>query len=156
MNRYAVQFGLGVVFLLFSSLATWYEGAEIVDRPFEWKYSTPFSGEVLKKSDISQLDYFVYAVKFKPTFPIVMALSSIYLFIVAGHYFLKNRKRLYIGFVSLIAAFLFILGWLMFSSTTTGARALSYVLLSSGALCLVISILYHFDPFERRLVSDKR
>jgi hypothetical protein len=156
MNRYVVQFGLGVVFLVFSSFATWYEGAEIVDRPFEWKYSTPFSGEVLNKSDISQLDYFVYAVKFKPTFPIVMALSSIYLFIVAGHYFLKNRKRLFIGYVSLIAAFLFILGWLIFSSSTAGARALSYVLLSSGALCAVISILYHFDPFERGLVSDKK
>jgi hypothetical protein len=156
MNRYVVQFGLGVVFLLFSIFATLYEGAEIVDRPFEWKYSTPISGEVLKKSDISQLDYFVYAVKFKPTFPIVMALSSIYLLIVIGHYFLKNRKRLFIGYVSLIAAFLFILGWLMFSSTTAGARALSYVLLSSGAFCAAISILYHFDPFKRGLVSDKK
>ncbi|MEL3971659.1 DUF4306 domain-containing protein [Rossellomorea oryzaecorticis] len=156
MNRYVVLFGLGVVFLLFSSVATWYEGAEVVDRPFEWKYSTPFSGEVLKRSDILQLDYFVYAVKFKPTFPIVMALCSIYLLIVTGHYFLKNRKRLFIGYVSLIAAFLFILGWLMFSSTTGGARTLSYVLLSSGALCLVISILYHFDPYKRGLVSVKK
>jgi hypothetical protein len=80
----------------------------------------------------------------------VVALSSIYLFIVAGHYFLKT------GNVFLSAALLFILDWLMFTPTTAGARALSYVLLTSGALCVVISILFHFDPFERGLVSDKR
>jgi hypothetical protein len=154
MNRYIVQFGLGVVFLLFSILAAWYEGAEIVDSPFEWKYSTPFSGEVLQASDISRLDYFVYAVKFKPAFPIVMAISSIYLLVMAGHYFLKNRKRFFTLYVSVIAASLLILGGVIVSSTTSGARALSYVLLSGGAICVLITLVNLFALYDRRFLPN--
>ncbi|WP_223701814.1 DUF4306 domain-containing protein [Sutcliffiella deserti] len=156
MTRYATLFGIGMLLLLFSIFATWYEGAEIVDRPFEWEYSTPFSGPVLEGSDISRLDYFVYAIKFKPTFPIVMAVSSIYLLAVAGHFFLKNRKRFFINYVAFMAALLLILGVLMFSSTTSGAKALSYVFLSSGALGVIISLLYYFVPFDRGVVFNKR
>jgi hypothetical protein len=156
VNRYVVQFGLGVVFLLFSIFATWYEGSDILEKQYEWKYSTPFSGLVLKESDISQLDFFVYAIKFKPTFPIVMSISSIYLLVLSGYYLFNMRKRIFTTYVSLIAALLFTLGWLMFTSTTSGAQALSYTFLSCGAICVVVSLLYHSAPFERRAVTNKR
>jgi len=71
-----IQFGLITILLLFSTVAAWYEGSAILDNPWEWKYSTPFSqmlyGEVQSDSDISQLDYFVYAAKFQPAFPVIM------------------------------------------------------------------------------------
>nr|WP_240948545.1 YjdJ family protein [Bacillus sp. RO1] len=146
VNRLIVLLGIGLVFFLFSTLATWYEGAEIVDRPFEWKYSTPFSGSVQKASDISRLDYFVYAVKYKPTFPVVMALSSIYLIITVGYYTLRSKKNVFAIFLSFIAVVLFVLGLKMVSSVTEGAQIISYVLLSCSALCLIAALFQYVRP----------
>lgn len=156
MNRYSVQFGLGAGFLLFSIFASWYEGAEILNHPYEWKYSTPFSGLVLKESDISQLDYFVYAMKFNPTFPIVMILSTIYLLIVTARYFLRNRVRIFASFLSFITLGLLIMGGVLFSSTTSGGQTISYVFLSCGLVSAILALLYHFVHFDQRFVGDKR
>ena len=75
------QFGIASILLLISTVCALYEGSAIVDHPREWKYSTPFSqflyGEVNSNSSISQLDYFIYAVKFQPTFPVIMVISSL-------------------------------------------------------------------------------
>lgn len=141
-----IHLGIGLVFFLFSTLATWYEGAEILDRPSEWKYSTPFSGLVLKAGDISRLDYFVYAVKYKPTFPVVMVLSGIYLIITGGYYIFKSKKNVFAIFLSIIAAGLFVLGFRLVSSVTEGAQLLSYVLLSCSALCIVASLFQYIKP----------
>ena len=77
--RFLIQFGIISDLLLISTVAAWYEGSAILDNPWEWKYSTPFSrllnGEVHNNSDISQLDYFIYAAKFHPTFPVIMVIS---------------------------------------------------------------------------------
>ena len=156
MNRLVSQLGIGLVFLLFSTLATWYEGSELLDRQYEWKYSTPFSGLVLKDGDISQLDYFVYAIKFKPTFPVVMAISSIYLIIIVGYYIFRNKKKAFISFLSIIAAGLLVLGCQLFSSTTEGAQVMSYLFLSCGALGIVASLIYYFGPFDRRYLFHRR
>jgi hypothetical protein len=150
MNRLVAHLGIGFVFLLFSVLATWYEGSEIMDRTFEWKYSTPFSGVVLNASDISQLDYFVYATKFKPTFPVVMALSSLYLLIVVAYYTFKKKKRIFTSFLSLIGAGLLFFGWELFPSTTEGAQVMSYTFLSCGVLCIAASLLYYFASLDRK------
>ena len=60
-------------------------------------YSTPFTqllyGEVSEVSEISQLDYFVYAAKFQPTFPIIMVLSSLYLLILIGYYIFQEERK---------------------------------------------------------------
>ena len=84
-------------FLLFSTAVAWYEGSTILDNSLEWQYSTPFTqllyGVVNNPSDISQLDYFVYAAKFQPTFPIIMVLSSLYLLILIGYSILKQEKK---------------------------------------------------------------
>ncbi|MGR3763023.1 YjdJ family protein [Rossellomorea sp. NS-SX7] len=155
MNRYVIQIGLGMGFLLFSVFATLYEGSGIVDSPFEWEYSTPFSGEVENAGDISPLDYFVYAIKFKPTFPIVMAVSSMYLLVVTGNLFM-NRKRFFTFYLPFLAVLQLTLGWLMSSAVTTGTQVLSYVFLSSGALILAAALLYHFTPPGKGVVSNKR
>lgn len=156
MYRLLTKLGIGLIFLIFSILATWYEGSEILDRPFEWKYSTPFSGQVLKTNDISSLDYFVYAIKFKPTFPAIAVLSCIYLLIVVGYYVFHKRKGVYTSFLSIIAAILLGVGWYLFSSTTEGAQVISYIFLLSGVLCLVAGLLYYFYPLGRRQLSFRR
>ncbi|TMU85214.1 DUF4306 domain-containing protein [Bacillus sp. BHET2] len=146
MYRFVIQLGIGIVFLMFSTLATWYEGAEILDKTYEWKYSTPFSGLVLKAEDISSLDFFVYAIKFKPTFPVVMALSCIYLIITVGYFTFKRKKKVFTTFLSTIAAGLLVLGWQLNSSTTEGALVLSYAFLSCSALCVIATLLYYIRP----------
>lgn len=82
MIRFVIQSSVSIALLLFSTAVAWYEGSAILDNPWEWRYSTPFTqllyGVVNNPSDISQLDYFVYASKFQPTFPIIMILSSLY------------------------------------------------------------------------------
>ena len=144
--RLIILLGIGLFFFLFSTLATWYEGAEIVDRPTEWKYSTPFSGSVLNASDISRLDYFVYAVKYKPTFPIVMALSSIFLIITVGYYIFKSKLNVFAIFLSFIALVLLVLGLQLVSSVTEGAQIISYVLLSCSALCVIAALFQYVRP----------
>lgn len=156
VSRLLTKLGIGIVFLMFSMLATWYEGSEILDRPFEWKFSTPFSGQVLNTSEISQLDYFVYAIKFKPTFPAIAVLSCIYLIIVVGFYAFNKRKGIFTSFLSIIAALLLGVGWHLFSSTTKGAQIISYIILLSGSLCLVTGLFYYMYPLVRRQLSFKR
>jgi Domain of unknown function (DUF4306) len=154
VNRAVFQIGLGVVVLFFSLFTTLFEGSEIVDRPFEWEYSTPFSGYVADGSDISKLDYFVYAIKFKPTYPIVLAISLLYLLVVAGHLFI-NRKQFYRLYLPILTVLQFICGGLMFSSTTSGAQLLSHVFIACGIVLVLSPLTYHFAPFTRRIV-DRR
>ncbi|WP_240486227.1 DUF4306 domain-containing protein [Bacillus haynesii] len=36
---YAVQFGTAALLFLFSALASWYQGSELLKVPWEWKYT---------------------------------------------------------------------------------------------------------------------
>lgn len=102
-----VQLIPGFLTLLMATAIAWYEGSEIIDNSLEWKYSTPFSRlfniEIVNGQDISQLDYFVYAAKFQPFFPMIMTVSVIYIFTVliffhlstkssVSHYFVRSYK----------------------------------------------------------------
>lgn len=89
---------LTIIILCFSTLVAWYEGSSIVDDPFEWKYSVKFTnyfkGEISDYHEISQLDYFIYAAKFYPLFPILMAVSSCFIIILLMYKFGVIRKPL--------------------------------------------------------------
>ncbi|WP_245639433.1 YjdJ family protein [Viridibacillus arvi] len=80
MLRFFIQFVTVFLLFIFSTFFAWYEGSTNLDNPWEWGYSTPFSqllnGEVHSASDVSQLDYFIYAAKFQPTFTVFMVISS--------------------------------------------------------------------------------
>ncbi|MFF5401200.1 DUF4306 domain-containing protein [Peribacillus butanolivorans] len=75
--------------LIVSTVIAWYEVSAIIDNPWVWKYSTPFSHlmnmQILSKNDISQLDYFVYATKYQPTFPLIMKICGLYLLVLIGY-----------------------------------------------------------------------
>lgn len=78
--------GSAIMILIFSTFVAWYEGSNIVDDPFEWKYTAKFTnyfkGEVVDYHEISQLDYFIYAAKFYPLFPSIMVASSCFIMIL--------------------------------------------------------------------------
>ena len=147
------QFGLASSFLLFSTIASWYEGSAIVDNPWEWKYSTPFSqlinGPVHSSSDISQIDYLIYAVKFQPAFPVIMVISGLYLMILIGFLFLKKQYKWFTCYLSFLAGGLFFLSYFIFTSPTTGGKVLFLTLLLTGLFCTLLAVLTYFQIFNR-------
>ncbi|MEH7075150.1 YjdJ family protein [Neobacillus drentensis] len=147
------QYGFASIFLLFASIASWYEGSEIVENTWEWKYSTPFSqliyGPVQSSSDISQLDYFIYAVKFQPTFPVIMVISGLYLMILIGFHFFKKQYKWFASYLSFLGAGLFFLSYFIYTSPTNGGKVLFLTLLLSGLFCILLAALMYFQIFNR-------
>ena len=152
MFKFLIQFGTISLLLLISSVAAWYEGSTILDNPWEWKYSTPFSrllnGEVHNNSDILQLDYFIYAAKFQPTFPVVMVISIFYLFILIGSYFLKGRYKWFAYYLFLLGGGFLFLSSFIFHSPTLGGRIFFYLFLINGVFCIVVAVIKYFRIFN--------
>ncbi|WP_350301383.1 YjdJ family protein [Peribacillus frigoritolerans] len=147
------QFGIASILLLISTVCALYEGSAIVDHPSEWKYSTPFSqflyGEVNSNSYISQLDYFIYAAKFQPTFPAIMVISSLYLLIRIGYHLLKQQHKRFAYYLSFWGGVLFLLSYFIFNSPTFGGQIFFYIWLVSGVLCIVIAVITYFQILNR-------
>ncbi|ALC92804.1 hypothetical protein AM500_13415 [Bacillus sp. FJAT-18017] len=151
--RLVVQAGIGLIFLLFSTIAAWYEGSALVDSPSEWKHSTPFT-QIFKTGfsdgrDISQLDYFVYAAKFHPIFPVIMIVSCLYLLIVTGFYLFKNRDNLFSTYLFILGIIYVLAGLQISGSSTQGGRILFYVFAASGLVSLSFSF---FKKIQQNLV----
>ncbi|WP_230856125.1 MULTISPECIES: YjdJ family protein [Bacillaceae] len=151
--RYSIQLCIAVMFLLFSTGAAWYEGSGILSNPWEWKYSTPFSqllhGEVEQQNDISQLDFFVYAGKFQPLFPVLMMVSFLYLVLLSGYMLLKRSRKKIVLFISIIGVLLLLSGSLISNSPTTGGYIFTMLLVTSGIVCLVFAFVFQFRVFRR-------
>lgn len=121
---FILQYVCAFLIFVFSALASWYEGSELRDLPWEWQHSAWFSkifnDQITRSDDISQLDHFIYAAKFKPTFPILMVLSLIYIFTLTSYllfrYNVKKLSMLLFGF----GVLLFILGTVVADSPTIG------------------------------------
>jgi Domain of unknown function (DUF4306) len=145
-NKLIFQFGLALMILLFSTLVTWYEGSEILDRPSEWKYSTPFThlfyGGVNDSNDISRLDYYVYAAKFKPINPIIMLISSVYLLTLFAYLLLKQNRKWFSWFTISLGMLLLLFSISLYSSPTIGGRMIFYVSLSIGILYIGITAIF--------------
>ncbi|MBD7965930.1 DUF4306 domain-containing protein [Fictibacillus norfolkensis] len=94
---YVIQFVLSVIVFLFSTFSAWYEGSELRDTWWEWKYSAIFSnwnhGTVTNVSQISGFDHFIYAAKFKQLFPILIDYQfAVYPCITCHMAFKKSHK----------------------------------------------------------------
>ncbi|MEC0301120.1 YjdJ family protein [Peribacillus frigoritolerans] len=147
------QFSIASIFLLISTVCALYEGSAIVDNHWEWKYSTPFSqflyGEVNSNSSISQLDYLIYAIKFQPTFPVIMVISSLYLLILMGYHFFKQQHKRFTYYLSFLGGVLFLLSYFIFNSPTFGGQILFYIWLVSGVLCIVTAVIVYSQILNR-------
>lgn len=86
-THYIVQVGVGLMFFIIATIAAWYEGSALVDYPSEWKYTAKITywlkGAPETYKDINQLDFFIYAAKFRPVFAYVMCISAMYLFVLS-------------------------------------------------------------------------
>jgi hypothetical protein len=145
MFRFIFQFGAAAGVFLFSSLAAWYEGSALLDHPSEWQYSTPitqlFYGTIHESSHISQWDFFVYAAKYEPTFPMIMTVSGLYLLIFLGYYIFKKVLKWYAYYLFLISFSLFLLGYFCFESATDGAQKMMVLFSGCGLFCMLIGFI---------------
>ncbi|WP_404466734.1 DUF4306 domain-containing protein [Planococcus rifietoensis] len=136
--------GAFLVFI-FSTLASWYEGEQLRDISWEWKYSAVFStwlnGPVNEASDILVIDHFVYAAKFEPLFPLLMAASLLFIVFQLSAWLLRNRKTTHIIFLSLMAVGLLLMSAMLLNSPTLGLTLFSGFFGLLGLLTLVL-ILY--------------
>ncbi|CAG9611299.1 hypothetical protein BACCIP111899_00471 [Bacillus rhizoplanae] len=93
--RYMVQFGVALIFFIVSAIISWYEGSNLIEDSFDWKYSAKFTnyfkGPVSDYHDIMQIDFFVYAAKFYPIPVIIMVTSFGYLVLLSLYIVLKRR-----------------------------------------------------------------
>lgn len=157
MIRFIIQFGVASFFLLFSTTVAWYEGSAILDNPWEWRYSTPFTqllyGVVSNPNDISQLDYFVYASKFQPTFPIIMVMSSLYLLILTGYYIFKQEKKGFAYYLSVLGGGLILLSYFTSNSPTVGGQIMFYIFLVCGVFCIVTALMNYYQILNRIMIK---
>lgn len=155
-NKIIFQFGLVIVLLVFSTLGAWYEGSEILDRPSEWKYSTPFthlfSGGINDPTDISVIDYFVYAAKFKPIYPLLMLINSVYLLTLLAYVCLKQYKKGFTIFNFILGGLLILFSLVLYNSRTEGAQFIFYVSLVIGIL--YIGVTYLFSTQSKRKILN--
>ena len=147
-----IQFSILIVLLTGSTLVAWYEGSTLLQKPWEWDYSTPIShilhGGVHSSDQISQVDYFVYAAKFQPAFPIVMVLSSVYIIFLIGYHFFKYRPKLFSYYLSLWGIIFLILNLLIHNSPTVGGQILFYIWSLFAFLSLGIAAILYFRSFN--------
>lgn len=149
-----LQFILALSLILFAAVVTRYEGSELLDNPWEWKYSAPFSnmlnGEINGKQDISQLDFFIYAVKFKPVYPTVLLLSNLYFIILSGYIFLSMTKLCY--FLRIIGALFIFLSTFFSNSPTMGAEVIRNTLLLCSVSLIGISFIISFFAVRKTTI----
>lgn len=144
MFKYVIQLILGFLTLLMSTAISWYEGSEIIENSLEWKYSTPFSRlfnmEIVNGQDISQLDYFVYAAKFQPFFPIIMTVSVIYMFALLIFFIYQLNRQLAIILSGVICCVFMVISGILFNSSTVGGNVFFWITVGSALIFSGVAI----------------
>ncbi|WHY97037.1 DUF4306 domain-containing protein [Peribacillus simplex] len=146
--NHLLQMIIAALFLMVFTFCTWYEGSEILDRPWEWKYSTHFTqvndDQAMEASDISNLDHFVYAAKFKPLFPFLMVTIASYLTILTGYILFKRSiKKMVLFLLGLGVLFLISTGFVS-NSPTVGGEIFTAFFLIGGMIAIIGAALYYF------------
>ncbi|MEC1397876.1 DUF4306 domain-containing protein [Peribacillus simplex] len=143
-----LQMIIAALFLMVFTFCTWYEGSEILDRPWEWGYSTHFTqvnaDQAMDTDDISNFDYLVYAAKFKPLFPFLMVLAASYLIILTGYILFKRSiKKMALFLLGLGILFLLSSGFVS-NSPTVGGNIFQSFFLIGGMIAILSAALYYF------------
>ncbi|WP_232019876.1 YjdJ family protein [Ureibacillus thermosphaericus] len=145
MGKFGLQMIIGMALFVLSTFSAWYEGSGIVENPFEWKYSTPFPHlmmqEITDGRNINQLDYFVYALKFRPLFPAMMIVSFIYILSVAGIVLTKMKSNWAICYWGSLGLILLFFSIIVSDSFTVGGSPFFWIPLITGLFFMAASFL---------------
>ncbi|WP_298471246.1 DUF4306 domain-containing protein [uncultured Psychrobacillus sp.] len=141
-----IQVVIGLMLLIFSTIASWYEGSTLTTAIWEWKHTAIFSnwfnGSVNQTSDILTIDYFIYAAKFAPAYPLAMLLSGTYLIILIGYILFRDKTKLFSYFLTCIGIVFLVLCSLVSGSPTIGLTIFFYSSLSIGILAIGVAIIF--------------
>ncbi|MGF2616510.1 DUF4306 domain-containing protein [Rossellomorea vietnamensis] len=147
-----------ILFVVMTGLFSLYEGSALTDNPEQWKYTAVFSqmmngGEIMEKSAISQLDYFLYAIKFRPFFPSSMVVFILLIIFTAVFPFIhKNKSRLVLAvYLLLFISSLFVQPAEQGTAVFLGALRYTSLLL----FCFSALILLKNKNFINRRVVNK-
>ncbi|WP_281975766.1 DUF4306 domain-containing protein [Halobacillus litoralis] len=158
MMKFWAQAVFNICVLFGVALVTWYEGSAIRMNPWEWKYSAHFSqmfhGEVHTETDILAIDHFIYAAKFKPFFPLIMAGCILHLIVLTGFGLLKKEAKKPALYLSLLGVSLFICSGIVFQSPASGLKLFSAFFLITGIACILMALLIK-SPFYQNRISEK-
>ncbi|MCR8869401.1 YjdJ family protein [Peribacillus frigoritolerans] len=143
-----LQMIIAALFFMVFTFCTWYEGSEILDRPWEWKHSTHFTHindeQAIEADDISNFDHFVYAAKFKPLFPFLMVTTASYLIILTGYILFQRRiKKMALFLLGFGVTFLFSCGYVS-NSPTVGGNIFQAFFLIGGMIAIMAAALYYY------------
>ncbi|MCP1492935.1 FtsH-binding integral membrane protein [Peribacillus frigoritolerans] len=146
--NHVLQMIIAALFFMVFTFCTWYEGSEILDRPWEWRYSTHFTHindeQAIDADDISNFDHFVYAAKFKPLFPVLMVLAASYIIILSGYILFKRRiKKMALFLLEFGVLFLFSSGFVS-HSPTVGGNIFQAFFLIGGMIAIMAAALYYY------------
>lgn len=126
MYKYFVQVIAGCAVFLASAFAAFYEGSALADNSWEWSYSTPITSllgrDVQQAADILPFDYFYFAAKHEPFFPVVMIASVLYIAMIGGFMLLRLRKRKAVLYFSIVTVISFGAAGAFLEATSSGSR----------------------------------
>jgi hypothetical protein len=127
-NKMVSLIGAFILFV-FATLVSWYEGGQLRDNPREWEHTAVFSNWVndgfTNADNILVIDHFVYAAKFQPLFPFLMAMSLLYIIFQLIFWLFKSRKTIRNLLLLSLAAASFVLSSILFDSPTAGFKLFS-------------------------------
>lgn len=114
---------------VFATLVSWYEGGQLRDNSWEWKHTAIFSNWVndgfTNADNLLTIDHFVYAAKFEPLFPLLMASSFLVMVFQLAFWLFKGRRTAQNSFLLLLAIASFIMCAILFDSPTIGFKLFS-------------------------------
>lgn len=136
-KRIVLLIGAFVVFIL-AALISWYEGGQLRGEPWEWRYTAVFSNwanEGFTNADnLWVLDHFVYAAKFEPFYPLVMAISFFFVLFLLTFWLFRGRRGVRNAILLLVASISFLACYALFDSPTIGFQLFALLFGVAGAL----------------------
>lgn len=161
MFRFIFQFGAASIVFLFSACAAWYEGSALLDHPSVWKNTTPFTrlfhGSVQSETDILQWDFFIYAAKYQPTYPMIMLVSGLYLLLFIGYYIFKRAKKWYAIYLFMLSGGLYILSYFHFDSPLGEGYKMFVLMATCASFCLLSGLITYLSvSIKMKKVTSKK
>lgn len=135
-----IAFGFSIPSFFFSL----YEGSHLILDSFDWVHTTKFTHFINANpnlpSDISNVDFFIYAVKFRPFFPIVFLITFLYglfllLLILQKKYEFVNKISMLLGLILMIVSVF------LFSTLTIGTTLFSSISLFYSLCFLLLPLI---------------
>lgn len=118
-----------IVTFVFATLVSWYEGGQLRDHPWEWEHTAVFSNWIndgfTNAENLLVIDHFVYAAKFEPLFPLLMASSFLWMVFQLIFWLFKGHRAARNIFLLFITIASFTVCGILFDSPTIGFKLFS-------------------------------